>query len=85
MNLYVIKGVLQDYSSGCAIIKAESILQARDFLNSFLKEYGMDEQDVDEEIHYFNQSMKTNNYIEMVLDKKDSKAPGIIHLQWGGG
>jgi hypothetical protein len=84
MNVFLIKGVLADYSTGCILIKAESILQARDCFKEWLSNTGLDEKDVDEELYYFDESVKSNKYIEMMIDKKDSKPIGVIHAQWGG-
>ena len=86
MKLFIIKGVLNDWTPGMVIIKSKDLESCREyFIQKFLPEDYDQGEDIDSTLLDYDYSVKTGNFIEMELSDTDSKQEGIITLVFGGG
>jgi hypothetical protein len=70
MNLYIINEVLSDYTTGMAVIAAESKEQCREF---FIKEFG----------EYYTEEF--DNCAEFTVIEGVNHAAGVVNYVYGGG
>ncbi len=70
MNLYIINEVLSDYTSGMAVIAAESKEQCREF---FIKEFG----------EYYAEEF--DNCAEFTVIEGVNHVAGVVNYVYGGG
>ena len=70
MNLYIINNVLSDYTSGMAVIAAESKEQCREFFIKEFSEYYADEFD---------------KYAEFKVIEDVKHPAGVVAYEYGGG
>jgi len=70
MNLYIINNVLSDYTSGMAVIAAESKEQCREFFIKEFTEYHANEYD---------------NSAEFTVIEGVNHAAGVVDYVYGGG
>jgi len=70
MNLYIINEVLSDYTSGMAVIAAESKEQCREFFIKEFSEYHAEEFD---------------KYAEFTVIEGVNHAAGVVQYVYGGG
>jgi len=84
MKLYIIRNVLNDYTSGMVIIKAEDLEQARGFFAERFQEHD-DAVYEGELIGEFDVSIKNDDYTVLDLAVSDQTPAGIVQIVWGGG
>jgi hypothetical protein len=70
MNLYIINEVLSDYTSGMAVIAAESKVHARELFIAEFTEYHAEEFD---------------KYAEFTVIEGVNHAAGVVQYVYGGG
>ena len=70
MNLYIINEVLSDYTSGMAVIAAESKEQCREFFIKEFTDYHAEEFD---------------KYAEFTVIEGVNHAAGVVNYVYGGG
>jgi hypothetical protein len=89
MNLYIIRGVLRDYSSGMVCIKCETVEETRKHFHDWLQPNApyVDEEDPwgHELMTDFDNAIRENKYIVVKVDSDDSNPIGVIANVWGGG
>lgn len=82
MKLYLIKGVLIDYSSGMVCIKAYDIAEARIQFINWLEPF--DEESVSLWVKEFDTAIGENNFKTFDLSDTDDNQLGVVYVIWGG-
>lgn len=90
MNLYIIRNVLYDYSSGMVIFKAKALEDVREmFCKSFVEPlgFGYDEDDDDPRglRAEFDTAIKNKDYTVLTLAEDDIHPEGHVASIYGGG
>lgn len=81
MNLYVIRGVLVNWSAGMVVIKAKDLDACRQF---FIKEFVDLEEDHDSYLIDYDHSITQNRYSVLKLADDDQTEEGIVQYIFGG-
>ena len=75
MNLYIIKEVLSDYTSGLVVIAAENLERCREL---FIAEFG----DVYYTVREYDEAIRLENYKVLPVA---NQSEGVVSYVYGGG